>query len=173
MAENTELRAKVVECAIENYKSGLNCAESVVDALIRAGALDADPAIRAMAGGFGGGIGLSGNTCGALSGAVMANGARYGRKDPWSVDPEVRGKENSEKYYRRYNQMVRDFAAANGGVTCREISSKHEDWHSKDRRKMCMLLIAETAGLAYDYLQIPNEEAFQIPYQKDNMGGMA
>lgn len=102
-ADLKERREKVVSLAIENFKSGLNCAECVYDALIRAGELKAFPETRAMAIGFGGGIGLSGFTCGALSAAVMANGAVYGRPDPWSVDPEVRGHEISEKYYRRYN----------------------------------------------------------------------
>ena len=31
--------------------------------------------------GFGGGVGLSGCICGALSAAIIANGAKYGRKD--------------------------------------------------------------------------------------------
>lgn len=166
-----ERREKVVSLAIENFKNGLNCAECVYDALIRAGELDVAPETRAMAIGFGGGIGLSGFTCGALSAAVMANGAVYGRPDPWKVDPEVRGHEIAEKYYRRYNHMVHDFQEANGGVLCRDICSKYEDWHCKDRRKMCMKMIGATAGMAFDYLQMDNEKAFSLPYYPGNMGG--
>lgn len=163
-------REKVVALAIENFKSGLNCAECVYDALLRADELAAAPETRAMAIGFGGGIGLSGFTCGALSAAVMANGAVYGRSDPWSVDPEVRGHEIAEKYYRRYNHLVHDFQEANGGVLCRDICGKHDDWHSKERRKMCLKLIGNTAGLAFDYLQMDNEKAFSLPYYPGNMG---
>jgi len=161
------MRQQVSDYAIENFRNGLNCAESVLDALIRAGALEVPPETVAMAVGFGGGIGLSGYTCGALSAAVMA----YGRPAPWKADPEVRGHEISRKYYRRYNKMVRDFQTANDGVLCRDICGKFEDWHSRDRRKMCMKLIADAAVMAYDYLQMSQEEAFALPYG-DNIGGM-
>lgn len=171
MVGTEELRKKVQDLAIENFKSGLNCAECVVDALIRAGVLDVPPETRAMCIGFGGGIGLAGYTCGALSAAVMANGAVYGRPDPWAVDPEVRGAEIGEKYYRRYNRLAADFAAANGGVLCREITEPRGDWHSKERLVGCLKLIGATAALAYDYLQIPQEEAFRLPYGQ-NMSGL-
>lgn len=169
--QTDDKRQLVNDYAFENFKSGLNCAECIIDALIRSGALDKDSNIRAMAIGFGGGIGMSGYTCGALSAAVMANGAVYGRSDPWKVDPEKRGDEISEKYYRRYNNILNDFKKAQGAVLCRDLCEPYKDWHSRDRRKMCMKLIANTATLAYDYLQMPQEEAFEIPYN-DNMGDM-
>ena len=169
--QTDDKRQLVNDLAFEDFKNGLNCAECVIDSLIRSGALDVDPNIRAMAIGFGGGIGMSGYTCGALSAAIMANGAVYGRPDPWEVDPEKRGDEISEKYYRRYNNMVHDFKEAHGAVLCKDLCGKYEDWHSVDRRKMCMKLIAKTAVMAYDYLQMSQEEAFNLPYN-DNMGDM-
>lgn len=172
MEETKDMRTTVCELAIQNFKSGLNCAECVYDALVRGGALKVDPKTIAMCIGFGGGIGLSGNTCGALSAAVMANGAKYGRPDPYAVDAEVRGHEIAEKYYRRYNKMTHDFEKANNGVTCRAICAPYGDWHSKERRIACMKLIGATAAMAYDYLQMPQTEAFTLPYAKDNMGGM-
>jgi C_GCAxxG_C_C family probable redox protein len=171
MSEQGNLMQEVRDYAIENFKNGLNCAECVLDALMRSGALQVPPETRAMAIGFGGGIGLSGFTCGALSAAVMANGAVYGRPDPWKVDAEVRGHEISEKYYRRYNKMVWDFQAMNEGVLCKDICSKYVDWYHKERRRMCMKLVANTAVMAYDYLQMSQEEAFALPYGK-NMGEM-
>lgn len=159
----------VNDYAIENFKNGLNCAESVYDALIRAGVLDVPKETVAMCTGFGGGIGLYGDTCGALSAAVMANGAVYGRKDPWSIDPNVRGDEVAQKYYRRYNNLVREFKEANGCTTCRAVGEPYEDWHGKDRRVRCMKLVGATAKLAYKYLQIHQKEAFEMPYG-ENMG---
>ena len=47
----------VSKYAIENFKSGLNCAESVLEALIRAGVLPIAKETVAMCTGFGGGIG--------------------------------------------------------------------------------------------------------------------
>lgn len=159
----------VNDYAIENFKNGLNCAESVYDALIRAGVLDVAKETVAMCTGFGGGIGLYGETCGALSAAVMANSAVYGRKDPWRVDSEVRGAEVSQKYYRRYNNLVQAFKEANGFTSCRDICAPFEDWHGKNRRVHCLKLIGATAQLAYQYLQIPQEEAFEMPY-REKMG---
>ncbi len=159
----------VSDYAIENFKNGLNCAESVYDALIRAGVLDVPKETVAMCTGFGGGIGLYGETCGALSAAVMANSAIYGRKDPWSIDANIRGSEVAQKYYRRYNNLVREFKEANGCTTCRAIGAPYADWHGKDRRVHCLKLIGATAKLAYKYLQIPQDKAFELPYG-ENMG---
>ena len=166
-----DVRAKVIEYAIEGFKGGLNCAECVFDALQRAGVMNSVPKEAiAMCVGFGGGIGLSGYTCGALSGAIIANGAVYGRKDPWSVPKEERGPQIAQKYYRRYNRLLNDFKTAYGSPLCKEVTAGQE-WASKDRRLYCMNLIAQTAALAYDYITMPQEEAFILEY-KDNMSGL-
>lgn len=172
--EEKDMRTKISDLAIENYKNGLNCAESVYNALLRGGALkNVDPNTTAMCIGFGGGIGLSGYTCGALSAAVMANGAVYGRSDPFAAPSEERGREIAAKYYRRYNNLTHDFKIANNGVLCKEICAPFkDDWHGKERRLTCMKLIGDAAALAYDYLQIPQEEAFNLPYKPDNMADM-
>ena len=64
-AEKKEMCELASQYAIENFKHGLNCAESVYNALVRAGALDVSPETVAMCLGFGGGVGLSGCICGA------------------------------------------------------------------------------------------------------------
>lgn len=169
MSEQKELRTLASDYAIENFKNGLNCAECVYDALLRSGALNMPKETVAMCTGFGGGIGLSGKTCGALSAAVMANSAVYGRPDPWSVPQEVRGTEIAAKYYRRYNKLVHDFEEANTSTQCSEICAPFEDFHCKARRINCLKLIGKTAALAVDYLSMSQEEAFALPYGP-NMG---
>jgi C_GCAxxG_C_C family probable redox protein len=164
-----DIKTLVSEYAAENFKGGLNCAESVMEALVRSGALKVPKEIVGLSTGFGGGVGLSGNTCGALSAAVLANSAVYGRPDPWAVPQEERGKEIAAKYYRRYNKLVNDFSAKNGSAECREIC-KGYDFGSKERRVNCLKVVVSAAELAYDMLQMPQEEAFTLPYGK-NMGG--
>ena len=149
---------RVEQYAIENYKHGLNCAECVLSALQREGALDIPKEAVGMGVGFGGGIGLSGLTCGALSAAVLANGLRYGRKDPYTVLAEERGKEVAGKYYRRYHAPC--------GA---EISAPHGAWESRERRIHCLQLIGRAARLAYRYLQMPQDEAFALPYEGKTM----
>ncbi|MGN8895937.1 C-GCAxxG-C-C family protein [Flavonifractor sp. HCP28S3_F3] len=166
-----EIRELCGNYAVENFKNGLNCCESVYNALLRAGVLkNVAPETQAMCIGFGGGIGLSGHTCGALSAIIMACGAVYGRPDPWAVPAEERMAEIAGKYYRRYNRVVHEFESKFGSTDCAGISAPYEDWHSVERRKNCLKLIANSAKLAYDILQVPQEEAFQLPYG-ENMGG--
>ena len=169
---NEEQRALVGRLAEENFKSGLNCAECVCDALMRSGALTMPRQAVAMCTGFGGGIGLSGSVCGAFVAAVMANGAAHGRPDPMTSVPDTmeRGKQLAAKYYRRYNAMFRDFAEREHGTTCAEICAPF-DWEAKERRKNCLRVIVDTTLMAYDYLIISQEEAFSIPYGK-NMAGL-
>ena len=170
MENEKDMGTVVSDYAIENFKNGLNCAESVMDALVRSGALKDSPEIVGLCTGFGGGIGLAGYTCGALSAAVMANSAIYGRPEPWKVDAEVRGSEIAEKYYRRYNRMVQDFIARNGSALCGEICAPYGDFHCKERRIGCLKMIGATAKLAYEYLQMTQDEAFALPYGP-NLGG--
>ncbi len=164
MDSDRQLRDLARDRAIENFKNGLNCGECVLEALIHVGALHLPPEATALATGFGGGLGLTGHTCGALSAAVLAAGAVHGRPDPWASPPEVRGVEVAEKYYRPFNRLVHDFATAHGAVLCRDICAPFEDWHSRERRKTCLKLIGATAALACDYLVLSREEAFALPY---------
>lgn len=170
---NDKVRELVHEYAVDNMNNGLNCAESVYDALIRAGALEGvDPDTRAMAIGFGGGIGLSGYTCGALTSCIMATGAVHGRKDPWAIDPETRKKEIQRKHYRRYNNIVHDFEKLNDGVvTCREICESQGGWKGENRSANCRRIVGSSAQLAYDYITMPAEEGQSLPYG-DNMVGL-
>lgn len=52
--EDQEKKDQIFSYAVENFKNGLNCAECVYDALIRAGVLEVPPETRAMCTGFGG-----------------------------------------------------------------------------------------------------------------------
>ena len=47
MENEKDMGTVVSDYAIENFKNGLNCAESVMDALVRSGALKDSPALAA------------------------------------------------------------------------------------------------------------------------------
>ena len=68
--------------ADENIQAGLNCSESVFNALIRSGIVDLPEEATALASGVNGGAAATGHTCGAITDAVMALGAVYGSADP-------------------------------------------------------------------------------------------
>lgn len=81
---------KAVKIAKEYFKSDFNCSQSVFRTILEEKGLFFDDALNLTAG-FGGGIGLEGNTCGAVSGAVMAIGMLLGQKesDPVKVKDQA------------------------------------------------------------------------------------
>ena len=158
----------VKDYAEEFFKSGFNCAESVLAALIKAGAVNMPPEMVAAATGFGGGLGLTGNTCGALAMAILANSVQYGRPDPTQIPVASRHTEVSAKHYRRYNNIVNEFIRQNGCATCKELTAAYADnWGSPERRDHCLKIIGTTVQLAYKYLQLSREEGYQLPYGKN------
>lgn len=71
--------------AIENYKHGLNCAESVLEALVRVGELDISREAIGMCG-FRRRHRTIGLHLWCTFRGGLANGIRYGRKDPYMVE---------------------------------------------------------------------------------------
>ena len=85
------------ERALELYKGGLSCAQAVFSVFADKFDLN-EKAMLKISGGFGGGVGASGLICGAVSGAVMVIGLKYGATD---------GDDLNSKQITR--EMVRDF----------------------------------------------------------------
>ena len=75
-----EVIAKVKARAKANFKTGMNCAECVFEAVLSQIDTGLPHEIMCVMTGFGGGGGLFGDTCGALVGAMAALGAVYGRR---------------------------------------------------------------------------------------------
>jgi len=65
-----------------------------------------------VASGFGGGVGRTGLVCGAISGAVIAAGVRYGTG---AADHD------KERAYEISEALVRSFSARFGATSCREL----------------------------------------------------
>ena len=74
---STELAAEVASSC---FSKGLNCAESVLMGVAKALEIDCE-CIPKIATGLGAGIARTDEVCGAVSGAVMAIGLKYGRVD--------------------------------------------------------------------------------------------
>jgi len=77
---NQQLIKRVRNRAYSNFSRGYNCSESVFEAVVGGMDLGLPPDALRLASGFGGGVGLYGDTCGAICGAVLAVGAVYGRR---------------------------------------------------------------------------------------------
>lgn len=67
-----------------------------------------------MAGAFGGGMARMGETCGVVTGSMMAIGLKHGKIK--AADDEAK-----EKTYRLVIEFVDRFKARHGSIVCREL----------------------------------------------------
>ncbi|CAJ37798.1 C-GCAxxG-C-C family protein [Methanocella arvoryzae] len=101
------------DLAVECFKSGFNCSQSVFTAFSGDMGMDSCTALK-VATAFGGGIASTGNVCGAVSGGLMAIGLRHGR---CTID-DLKAKEKTYEISRRF---MDEFKARHGSVVCKEV----------------------------------------------------
>lgn len=111
MATEPEAIDILLEKAHFMHKKGYNCAETVLWTLSCYWHLNCS---TSCATGFGGGVARMGETCGALTGAVLALGAKVGR-----TEPDDDGKKLA--CYRLGQDVVREFRAHLASTQCRDI----------------------------------------------------
>lgn len=121
------------------YLSGHVCGESIVKAAAEEGHLPADH-VR-LATGFGQGM-LSGCVCGALAGAQIVLGARFGRLTT-DEDPLPCG--------TRAMELVERFKAEYKVTCCRALSGKL-DRNAPERVQKCAGIVGHVAGILEDML---------------------
>ena len=100
-----------VERAVGGFEKDFNCCQSVLSTYGPRFGLDRELAIK-LASGFGGGIGHQGETCGAVTGAIMAIGLKYGG---------TRDEDSLEKTYGLIAKFLEKFKARHGSTFCREL----------------------------------------------------
>jgi C_GCAxxG_C_C family probable redox protein len=100
------------EQAVHCFSQGFNCAQAVLGVFCQHFNFDKDTAMK-LTTGFGGGM-QSGHMCGAVTGALMVIGLKYGHG--MDKDPEAKTKTG---------QMVLEFQKRfideNGSLICKEI----------------------------------------------------
>ena len=101
-----------VEQAVERFKNGFNCCQAVVGNYSEQFGLDSGQASK-VATGFGGGMRMGG-TCGAVTGAFMVLGLKYG-------NTTAKDKTAKAKTYEMVVEYTSRFKARNGSVVCKEL----------------------------------------------------
>jgi C_GCAxxG_C_C family probable redox protein len=101
-----------VETAVSCFAQGFNCSQAVFSAYAEHLGLDEKAALK-IAAGFGGGMGRMAETCGAVTGALMALGLKYGATTP--------DRQAKEMTYERVRQFAARFKARHGSLTCRDL----------------------------------------------------
>ncbi len=99
--------SKYTEKAVELFKSGYNCSQSVVGAFADEFGLDNEILMK-LACGFGGGIGRMRSVCGAFSGSVMLAGLLFDEKDKAGC-------------YETVQKLAEKFKSDNGSIICGEL----------------------------------------------------
>jgi C_GCAxxG_C_C family probable redox protein len=100
--------------ALARFEKGFSCSQSVFSAFAPTFGLDHEVALK-VAGAFGGGMGRMGETCGAVTGALMVIGLKYGH----TVAEDKRAK---EQVYELASEFAARFRARNEGrIMCREL----------------------------------------------------
>ena len=92
------------------FNEGYNCAQAVLGAFDKETGLSKEQAMK-LAAPFGGGIGRTGETCGALTGLLMA----------YALMKETGNKEDKLAAYERTRSLMDAFKKDAGSVFCREL----------------------------------------------------
>lgn len=150
-----ELMALADEISRGYFRQGLNCAECVLRTFMDIYEVDMPDAAICMATGFGGGMGHTKNTCGAITGAVLALGLLKGRRDPFGPKEEMgaRIKHLQGEIYPVFGEMIEEIEGHYGTLICKEMSAPFGDFDAKPRLKNCMEIIAYCAQLTVKYAE--------------------
>jgi C_GCAxxG_C_C family probable redox protein len=102
---------KNLACA--RFEEGFSCSQAVFSAYAEHLGLDRETALK-ISGGFGGGMGRMAQTCGAVTGAFMAIGLKYGAV-------ETDDQEAKDKTYALIREFADRFKSRHGSITCQEL----------------------------------------------------
>ena len=104
--------------AVELFKNGFNCSQAVFAAFAGEFGMDEETALKVSAG-LGGGVGRSREVCGAVSGAAMLVGFKYGAIT--GDDAEAKA-----KCYAVVQEIIAEFRKTNPTIICRELLALNE-----------------------------------------------
>ncbi len=140
------------ESAAEFFKKGFNCSQSVFSAFSPSLGLDEEKALK-IACPFGAGMGRMQETCGAVTGAFLVFGLKYGK----SIEGDDEAKERS---YDLVNRFSEKFRALHSSLRCRDLiglDMKTEEGQKIAREKdifrtLCLQLVKDAAAITEELL---------------------
>jgi C_GCAxxG_C_C family probable redox protein len=102
-----------VEEAVSTFKEGFLCSQALLSTYGKQFGLSREIALRVSAA-FGGGMSRMGETCGAVTGAFMAIGLKYG-------NTKADNEKAREKTYKVVREFVDKFKARHGSLQCKDL----------------------------------------------------
>lgn len=103
--------------ASDTFAQGYSCSQAVLSARCERYGLDQKTALT-IAAGFGGGMGRTGNSCGAVTGAIAIIGLHAG-------SDKARDTEAKENTYKMVRKFVSGFEEMFGSINCTELIGCH------------------------------------------------
>ncbi len=145
------------DIAIDCFKQGLNCAQAVFSTYAPLLKIEKEDALR-IATGFGGGMGRLQGVCGAVTGAFMVIGCKYGMIDP--ADSATK-----EKAYALVQEFAHKFRKLHGTDSCRELlgcdlntAEGKQQLKEKDlSNQVCLPCVREASKLIEEIIFSSNE----------------
>ena len=142
-----------IDKALDFFKTGHNCSQSIFCSFSSIFGLEYSMAFK-IASAFGGGMGRVGNTCGAVTGALMIIGLFSRNTNPEDT-------ENKEKTYELARLFINRFKELHGTVICKELiecdltSSEGLEEASKRNvfENVCYKLVKDSAVILTDILK--------------------
>ena len=115
--------------AVDYYKSGYSCSESIVKEAIDLGLCD--ESLLPVATSFSGGIG-SGCLCGAISGSEMVIGLIFGKNNKFGNEPIAR--EKAKEFIAKFKEKYPE--------NCCRVLSRVFEFQSQERKQNCMQIVS-------------------------------
>ncbi|MDF2942724.1 MAG: hypothetical protein K0S01_1582 [Herbinix sp.] len=103
--------------AVQCFNSGFNCSQAIFSTYSEQLGLDKETALR-IAGPFGSGMGRMAETCGAVTGAYMLIGLKYGKYLP-------EDNTSKEKCFQLVKEFTDKFNEIHGSINCKDLL-KHD-----------------------------------------------
>lgn len=132
---------------LTTFQENMNCSQAVLASFSGDMGVDEKTAIK-IASAFGGGIARNGETCGAVTGALMAIGLKH-------FNTELKPDEAKMHVYSISNRFIQEFKARNASIKCKELLDADlstEEGRKKMReenlsKKICEKLVCDAAEI--------------------------
>jgi C_GCAxxG_C_C family probable redox protein len=140
MNKNLPLEAR--NAAGGYFRQGYNCAEAVLRAFIDLLPVKFGPEVARLASVFGGGMGRSGCSCGALAGSQLVLGMLAGRDN---LERKL------DDTYQLAGELHDRFSEKFGGTCCRVLNPTG-DFQSQEHLRACLKITGGAAMLLAEFL---------------------
>jgi C_GCAxxG_C_C family probable redox protein len=119
---------KAEDLALKYFRNNFNCSQAVFTVFGTGYGISENDCLK-IGCAFGAGMGRQQFTCGAVTGALIALGLKYGKG---SNDPEA----NKAETYLKTQEFFSEFGRINGSTVCRELLNGLDINDPEDHKKL-------------------------------------